>query len=111
MTSKSVGRRATETKHQLEVGVVLVQPLGRRHADVRPRGVAQARAPQIQELDAQARVRPGTGEERDLVPERSQPISQAPDVRFEPAGERFDDRKASGRDDPDPQPPHASRRE
>ena len=91
--------------------MVLVQPLGRRHADVRPRRVAQARPPQIQELDAQARVGPRAGEERDLVPERAQPISKAPDVGFEPTGERFDDRKASGRDDPDPQPPHTSRRE
>ena len=91
--------------------MVLVHPLGGRHADVRSRGVAQARPPEIEQFDAEARIGPGPGEERHFVPTRSQPVGETPDVGLQPAGERFDDREARGRDDRDPERPHRSTRE
>jgi hypothetical protein len=58
---------AGQAQHQVEVGVVLVQPLRGRHADVGPRRIADARQAHVEHLYAERGVRARSGEQRHLV--------------------------------------------
>ena len=87
-----------QLEHHLQVGMVLAQPHGRRHRDVRPRRRAEVQGKGGELTHAEARVAPPAGEHRDLDAAVAKAPAQVPRQGLQASGERLLEREARGRD-------------
>lgn len=102
------GRPVSQVEQELQVGMVLLEPRLRDHADVRPCGLAEEWPDGSKLVNAEIWVASGTGKDSHHMPSALQRPGQRPGMHFEAPGEWLADRKARRCDQCDAQRAHRS---